>query len=245
VDAPYRPGYTPVPLWVIASAALLLLLLAWGTAWWWLGTRADSVDLAALEPRALPALTPIPVPVVRPPEPPPPPPPPPRLPDTLAFLQPQIDLGNVAVAYPAGGVQLSLFDLGQAGLFESGSAQLRTGLADTLRRIGEGLNDQPGQVVVSGHTDNQPILGWNLRFRSNLELSLARAAAAAAVLRAALHDPARVTTQGFGAQYPLNGNATPEERARNRRIEIILRRPAQGEPESCTDCSHRCTAAGC
>ena len=249
VDAPYRPGYTPVPLWVIASVALLLLLLAWGTAWWWLGTRADSIDPAALEPRAMPTLTPIPLPapVVRQSEPKLHPPPQPQLPSEFDFLQPQIALGNVGVTYPDDGVQLSLFDLGQAGLFESGSAQLRPGLAETLRRIGNALNDLPGQVVVSGHTDNQPILRWNLRFRSNLELSVARAEAAAAVLRAAMHDPARVTTQGFGAQYPLpgNSNATPEERARNRRIEIILRRPAQGEPEPCTDCSHRCTAAGC
>ena len=247
--APYRPGYTPMPLWVIVSAAVLLLSLAWGTAWWWLGTRADAgVDLAALEPRALPVVGRIPEPAVRPAEPlPSPPPPEERLPSSLNFLQPRIDAGNVSVSHPPGGLQLSLLDLGPAGLFESGSADLRPGLADLLRRIGEALNGEPGQVLVAGHTDNQPIAAWNLRFRSNLDLSVARAEAAAAVLRGVMRDPSRITTQGFGAQYPLKGNtnATPEERSRNRRIEISLRRPAEGDSDPCTDCSRRCTAAGC
>ena len=60
-----------------------------------------------------------------------------------------------------------------AGLFAPGSADLAARYLPTIDHIAEALKKLPGSLTVIGHTDNQPI--HNLRFPSNLELSLARA----------------------------------------------------------------------
>ena len=76
-------------------------------------------------------------------------------------------------------------------------------------------------MIVAGHTDNIPIS--TKRFRSNWELSSARAVT---VVHALLRDPGvdatRVLVEGHADSQPLAPNDTPENRARNRRVELIL-----------------------
>jgi type VI secretion system protein ImpK len=75
-------------------------------------------------------------------------------------------------------------------------------------------------VVVKGYTDDQPI--HTLQFPSNFELSQARAQAAAAILDQTIGDESRISAQGMGDADPVADNATPDGRAQNRRIEIVL-----------------------
>jgi type VI secretion system protein ImpK len=62
-----------------------------------------------------------------------------------------------------------------------------------------------------------------VRFPSNWHLSQARAEAVALLIAPKLTDPARITPEGRSDQEPVAGNDTPEGRAANRRVEILLR----------------------
>lgn len=93
-------------------------------------------------------------------------------------------------------------------------------IAATLAQV---LNDETGPVRVIGHTDDLPLSGRG-PFRTNAQLSAARAQAMADLLAPHLSDPSRLRPEGRGALEPIADNATPEGRARNRRVEIMIRR---------------------
>lgn len=224
VDAPHRGPSRSVPAWVAAAFAMAML----GGGWWWLGggigANADRLyeRMAALPPGALPQIDRTAPPV--PPAPPPPPPPtaaprPNVVPKLRQFLAPEIAQGLVTVEEDA---QRVLVRLRNRGMFPSGSATLDARFDNILRRIGEALKDEPGQVRVLGHSDNQPIR--TVRFPSNHALSEARARAAMEVLVAANGVPARFSAEGRGDAEPLTSNATPDGREENRRIEVVLLR---------------------
>ena len=108
-------------------------------------------------------------------------------------------------------------------LFTAGTAQLDPRRADLLGRIAQALAAQPGQVVVSGHTDNVPVS--SLQFPSSWHLTRERAnAVAAALVRRGL-GPERVRAEGLADAEPRTPNATAADRARNRRVEIVLQLP--------------------
>jgi chemotaxis protein MotB len=111
----------------------------------------------------------------------------------------------------------------EKGSFGSGSARLDPGFHDVMDRISVVLASKPGQITVAGHTDNIPISTG--RFRSNWELSSARAVT---VLHSLLRNPDiaedRVVVQGLADTQPVVSNDTPQNRARNRRVEMILSR---------------------
>jgi type VI secretion system protein ImpK len=105
-------------------------------------------------------------------------------------------------------------------LFRSGSAALNPQYLDTLQAVARGLDQVQGKVVVIGHTDDQPLR--SLQFADNFELSRERAVVVAGLLRPALGDPQRVESTGVGSAQPRYTPAsTPENRARNRRVEIV------------------------
>lgn len=103
--------------------------------------------------------------------------------------------------------------------FPSGSASLQAGFKPVLDKLVDVLNDLDGSIIVSGHTDNVPI---NTRqFPSNWVLSSARAASVVHHLATAdLDDPSRIEIRAYADTRPLTENDTPENRARNRRVEI-------------------------
>jgi type VI secretion system protein ImpK len=107
-----------------------------------------------------------------------------------------------------------------SGMFASGSADVEASFTPLLARIGDALNDQPGAVQVSGHTDNTPI--HSLRFPSNFDLSLARAKSVAAMLAARMRDADRLSEDGRADSQPIASNQTPNGRQQNRRIEIVI-----------------------
>jgi type VI secretion system protein ImpK len=105
-------------------------------------------------------------------------------------------------------------------MFASGSGDLVDKFKPTLLRIGQAINEEPGAVLVTGHSDNVPIK--SLRFPSNWHLSEARAQAVLKVLAQKVADPTRLTAEGKADSQPIAPNTTPEGREQNRRTEIVL-----------------------
>ncbi|MFM2119001.1 MAG: hypothetical protein RL722_469 [Pseudomonadota bacterium] len=208
---------TRVPLWVIASATALGLLLVFFalrlavnvqtdptfTALLALDAKAPSVQAASLLVAPTAAAEP-PVPA---------PPPPPRL---AQLLKSDIEAGALQVTDLA---DRSVITLKGDSLFDPGSAEPRGSTRALFGRIAAALEAVPGQVHVLGHTDNQPIR--SLRFPSNWHLASARAQGVTSLLAGRL--PAeRLRAESRADAEPVADNATPEGRARNRRVEITL-----------------------
>ena len=106
------------------------------------------------------------------------------------------------------------------GLFRSGSVTIEDRHYALLDRIGEALKQVPGRVLVVGHTDNIPIR--SLRFNSNWDLSRQRAASVAELLAGITGTNGRIHAEGLADTEPLVPNDSAANRARNRRVEIIV-----------------------
>jgi chemotaxis protein MotB len=113
-------------------------------------------------------------------------------------------------------------------LFDVGDADLRKEGREVLDAIIDELKDRPVRVRIEGHTDAIPI--HTARFPSNWELSMARAMAVTdEFLTAKSIDPSRLSAAGYGEHQPATTNATPEGRAQNRRVDIVVVAPPPGE----------------
>ncbi|MBL3617036.1 MAG: type VI secretion system protein TssL, long form [gamma proteobacterium endosymbiont of Lamellibrachia anaximandri] len=111
----------------------------------------------------------------------------------------------------------------EKGSFPSGRASLDPDFFDVITRITDVVAETPGNIVVAGHTDNIPIS--TQRFRSNWELSSARAVTVVhAMLSNSDLDPARVLIEGHADSNPLAPNDSRENRAKNRRVELVIER---------------------
>lgn len=107
--------------------------------------------------------------------------------------------------------------------FDSGKADIRPQMIPLLDKIGAVLKKSDGDIIIAGHTDNQPVRGGP--YESNLGLSNARAAKVANYLLKRLSiDPKRISTMGFGEYRPIESNDTTDGRERNRRVEIVLKK---------------------
>ena len=105
--------------------------------------------------------------------------------------------------------------------FGSGRAELKGAFRPILTRVTQILKNSEGKIVVAGHTDNVPI--YTERFRSNWELSSARAVSVAHEMMLATNIPSnRFLIQGYADTDPVAKNDTSANRAKNRRVEIIL-----------------------
>ncbi len=109
----------------------------------------------------------------------------------------------------------------EKGAFASGSGFLQPQFRPVIRAVGELLKDVPGIITVSGYTDSSNIS--NELYQSNWDLSSQRAVAVAHEL---IHvngfDQSRMKVVGMASTHPLVPNTTPENRARNRRVEISI-----------------------
>jgi type VI secretion system protein ImpK len=193
-----------VPLWVIGALALLLVTAAFVYFHGRLNELSEPVSASlarvGTEPPPAPAVA---LPVTGP---------------TLKeLLAPDEAQGALTVEETGG---QSLVTLTAPQLFASGSAVVDERYVALLGRVASALNQVPGQVMVVGHTDDQPIRSF--RFKDNFELSRARAVGVSELLRGLLDDPSRLQSSGAGASQPRYTPVdTPENRARNRRVEII------------------------
>jgi chemotaxis protein MotB len=109
-------------------------------------------------------------------------------------------------------------------LFPEGGYRLSPKGEATLAKIAPSLSNLPGQqIIVQGFTDNLPVTGeLKQRFAGNLELSSARADDVVRYLTSQGVPKATISGQGYGDQRPVASNDTPEGRAKNRRVEIVI-----------------------
>jgi len=109
-------------------------------------------------------------------------------------------------------------------LFESGSDRLKESSLPHLSELAAAVAELPNPIQIEGHTDDLP-LAQGSPFKSNWELSAARAFSVLRYFEGRGVPSSRLSAIGYGEFRPLKPNDTPEGRAANRRIEIsILRR---------------------
>jgi len=124
--------------------------------------------------------------------------------------------------------------LREVGFFNSGDATLLVDGQNTLTRIAGVLNEKGFHVRVEGHTDNMPI--HTSRFRSNWELSTARATEVVSLLiEKHGFDPSQISAAGYSQYRPIASNDTEEGRQSNRRVDLVVvartnRSDAKSEP---------------
>lgn len=194
-----------LPPWIVFAACGAVLI----GAYLWLAQRLDRgaapvhAQILALGARAA---APRPPAAPRAPEP--------RL---AALLAPEIRQERVAVRSDAG---RSVVTLRGDGLFAPGSATVLAGHEPLLARIAQALAAVPGPVLVTGHSDNVPIV--SARFPSNWHLSQERARAVVRLLQAQGVAADRLRAEGRADAEPIAPNDSPANRARNRRVEIAL-----------------------
>ncbi len=134
------------------------------------------------------------------------------------------ELAGQGVDYELKGEKFSMIVPDEA-LFASGNATLKGTIAPMLDNIAEVLAFSNNQIIIEGHTDDMPVR--NDEFRSNWELSAARAGAVMNYLAARGIDPARMEAVGYGPYHPRVKNIGEEYRKRNRRVEITIKQLAE------------------
>lgn len=231
VVRPYKQLSAWTPVWVAIGTTAVLLMLTFAGFTYLLNQNFGAVlaQVSALDTGTVPTL-------LRPkepdqttaqPEPPPPQPQPQEEIDKLSqlktFLAPEIEKGVVTVTQQSNTVDVRLSG---SGMFKSGSDQLSAAFLPIVNRVGEALKDEKGNIVVAGYSDSTPVGAG--RFKSNLELSQARADAVMKIIGPLVGDPSRIIAEGHGEKNPIGDNATKEGRAANRRIEILVVKSGEG-----------------
>lgn len=141
--------------------------------------------------------------------------------DLLNEMKGEIEQGQIAITELKGKLTVDVVD---KILFDSGRAEVKPEGLEVLKRVVEILKIVTDKIIrVEGHTDNVPIAGTLAkRYPTNWELSAARAINITRYLEKEGLDPALLSAAAFGEYQPVADNETPEGRARNRRIAIIL-----------------------
>ncbi|HVG38058.1 MAG TPA: OmpA family protein [Pyrinomonadaceae bacterium] len=116
-----------------------------------------------------------------------------------------------------GGMIISLAD---AGFFAAGEAELRPDALSMIDALAASIKDSSTMIRVEGHTDSVPIA--TSRFPSNWELSTARANTMLAQLIERGIEPSRLSVAGYAGERPVADNSTPEGRAQNRRVDLVV-----------------------
>jgi type VI secretion system protein ImpK len=192
-----------VPWWVVGAASLAVLAVAFTIFHARLGSAAADVKLTlaqiGTEPFASAAAAPASGPTL------------------ASLLQDAMASREVSVEEQGGRTVVTPL---AANLFASGRAAVNAAHEELLLRIGRAIDQVPGNVLIVGHTDDQPFR--SLRFGDNIELSRERARSVAEILRGVVANPSRLEWNGVGASQPRYEPASaPENRERNRRVEIV------------------------
>jgi chemotaxis protein MotB len=134
------------------------------------------------------------------------------------LLASEIQQGKISLSQTSGQLQIRF---PEKFSFASGSDELLKSFIPIIKRIGEIIDQTPGNIIIAGHTDDVPIN--TERFRSNWELSAARAVSVAhALFDYAQVQKKRVRVEGYAETRPLVENDSFKHRAINRRVEISI-----------------------
>ncbi len=156
--------------------------------------------------------------------------------DLVSDLESQVAAGEIEIEQLREGLRLNL---SQQILFPSGSARLSPEGREVIGTVAARLVEADHRIEVQGHTDDVPISGaLARRYPTNWELAAARATEVVRLLSDRGVAGERLTALSFGEFHPVAPNDSPDERARNRRIEIRLlpedapiQEPAAAPPE--------------
>jgi chemotaxis protein MotB len=133
-------------------------------------------------------------------------------------LKDEINQGQVTVDTNSFRITIRI---NEKGSFPSASAMLQKGFEPVMDKIGEAVAKTRGKIIIAGHTDDVPIK--TAAYRSNWELSSARALTIAHyILDKKRIDPMRLLIESYADTKPLKDNNSPEARALNRRVEIVI-----------------------
>lgn len=144
--------------------------------------------------------------------------------DIIQVLAPLVQDGSVSVTQSVQGIAI---EINASVLFSPGHAQLAESSMQTLRAVAAVVQGHEHEIHVEGHTDNMPI--HTLHFPSNWELSTARASSVVRLFIENGVNPYRLTALGYGENRQVASNETPEGRARNRRVTIMIMSKEQGQ----------------
>ena len=137
--------------------------------------------------------------------------------DILKVMAPLIKEGQVKVTQSLRGVTV---EINAAVLFGPGEADLHGEPIKVLSAVAEVLAGVPNKIQVEGHTDDTPIS--TPQFPSNWELSTARASSVVRLFAAKGVDPERMVAVGYANNRPIVPNTNNENRARNRRVTMLI-----------------------
>jgi chemotaxis protein MotB len=114
-----------------------------------------------------------------------------------------------------------IVSLKEAGFFDPGQAQIKPSAYDLINTIAEAMTQYNNPLRLEGHTDSMPIN--TAQFPSNWELSAARATNGLKYLIKYFDiDPNKISATGYGEFRPVANNTTPEGRAKNRRVDLVM-----------------------
>lgn len=114
-----------------------------------------------------------------------------------------------------------LIQLKDSILFEKGSADIKVDAQKVLDSINNIISTMPNQVIVEGHTDNDPISTFE--YQSNWELSSVRASRVVRYfVEVKGQSPSRFSSTGYGDTRPIYPNVTEENKTKNRRVNILI-----------------------
>ncbi|HKE97181.1 MAG TPA: type IVB secretion system protein IcmH/DotU [Povalibacter sp.] len=201
VEDKRNPIFRYIPWWIVACVGLAILVIAFVIYVARLNHAAEPVMAALSQPSVQLEYT---APVS-------------RANRLKQLLAPQEQAGQLTVEDFGDKTVVTMI---ATNLFRSGSAQLNPQYNETLHAVAQGLNQVPGKVVIVGHTDDQPVR--SLQYADNFELSRERAVAVANLLKKSINNFGRVEWVGVGSTQPRYQPVdTAENRARNRRVEIV------------------------
>jgi type VI secretion system protein ImpK len=207
-----------IPVWSVAALACLVLLGVYLVLRSFLSDQAEALALkmANLQPNAE-------ISIARETVVKPPPDPPARNSTQLerirAALANEIIGGKLTVDQTATSI---IIRIGNLVLFPSGAAKVNDSFAPIATKIAKTLEKEPGGIHIDGYSDTDPIK--TVAFPSNWELSEARAKSVAGILKPELTKQDRVAVAGKGSDNPIAANDTPENKSKNRRVEISIPR---------------------
>ena len=146
--------------------------------------------------------------------------------NVLDAMHPLSQDGKVRVTRSPRGVTV---EISASLLFHSGDAVLQGQSAQALTAVAQVLSSVDNPIQVEGHSDNIPIN--SPAYPSNWELSSARAGSVVRLFAELGVPTARMVAIGYADNQPLDTNATPEGRARNRRVNILILNEVGGEAQ--------------